>query len=386
VERCTRNQLWGNTRIRLYSLGQTWHTENSHNTWSDPLKKTSDLRIRFVDPLISPLELKKKFPLPEDSAATVVESREVIKRILARQDDRLLAVVGPCSIHDYKAAIDYARRLQALNDRVKDRIYILMRVYFEKPRTTIGWRGMIVDPHLDGSYQISEGLALARRLLLEITGIGQAAATEMLDPIVPQYVDDLISWAAIGARTTESQTHRNMVSGLSMPVGFKNGTDGNLQIAIDAMASARHPHHFIGIDQEGKTSVLGTQGNTDTHIILRGSRTGINYRKPEIVYTGELLKEAGFLPAIMVDCSHGNSDKRAERQEEVLHSLLESRASGCREVIGFMMESNLFGGRQEIPRDLSQLKYGVSITDPCLSWEKTEKLLLYAYEQHKVES
>ncbi len=349
------------------------------------MTKTSDLRIRFIDPLISPQELKKKLPLTEGSAATVVESREVIKRILARQDERLLAVVGPCSIHDYKAAIVYARRLQALNERVKERIYILMRVYFEKPRTTIGWRGLIIDPHLDGSYRISEGLALARQLLLEITEMGLPAATEMLDPIMPQYVDDLISWAAIGARTTESQTHRNMVSGLSMPVGFKNGTDGNLQIAIDAMASARHPHHFIGIDQEGKTSVLGTMGNTDTHIILRGSRTGSNYRKPEIVYTGELLKEAGFLPAIMVDCSHGNSDKKAERQEEVLRSLLESRVSGCREVIGFMMESNLVGGRQDIPRDLSQLKYGVSITDPCLCWEKTEQLLLYAYEQHKLE-
>lgn len=349
------------------------------------MKKTSDLRIRFIDPLISPQELKKKLPLTEGAAATVVESRDVIKRILARQDERLLAVVGPCSIHDYKAAIEYARRLQALNERVKERIYILMRVYFEKPRTTIGWRGLIVDPHLDGSYRISEGLALARQLLQEITEMGLPAATEMLDPIVPQYVDDLISWAAIGARTTESQTHRNMVSGLSMPVGFKNGTDGNLQIAIDAMASARHPHHFIGIDQEGKTSVLGTMGNTDTHIILRGSRTGSNYRKPEIVYTAELLKEAGFLPAIMVDCSHGNSDKRAERQEEVLRSLLESRVSGCREVIGFMMESNLFDGRQDIPRDLSQLKYGVSITDPCLCWEKTEQLLLYAYEQHKLE-
>jgi 3-deoxy-7-phosphoheptulonate synthase len=257
-----------------------------------------------------------------------------------------------------------------------------MRVYFEKPRTTIGWRGLIIDPHLDGSYRISEGLELARRLLIEITGMGVPAATEMLDPIVPQYVDDLISWAAIGARTTESQTHRNMVSGLSMPVGFKNSTDGNLQIAIEAMASARHPHHFIGIDQEGKTSVLGTDGNADTHIILRGSRTGSNYRKPEIVYAAELLKEAGFLPAIMVDCSHGNSDKHPERQEEVLRSLLESRRSGCREVIGFMMESNLYGGRQEIPRDPSQLKYGVSITDPCLSWEKTEQLLLYAFEQH----
>jgi 3-deoxy-7-phosphoheptulonate synthase len=346
------------------------------------LKKTSDLRIRFADPLISPKELKKAHPQPEESAATVTESRAVIQRILARKDERLLAVVGPCSIHDYRAAIEYAGRLGELNRRIGQRIYALMRVYFEKPRTTIGWRGLIVDPHLDGSYQISEGLALARRLLIETTVMGVPAATEMLDPIVPQYVDDLISWAAIGARTTESQTHRNMVSGLSMPVGFKNGTDGNLQIAIDAMASARHPHHFIGIDQDGKTSVLGTNGNTDTHIILRGSRTGINYRKPEIVYTAELLKEAGFLPAIMVDCSHGNSDKHPERQEEVLRSLLESRRSGCREVIGFMMESNLHGGRQEIPRDLSRLKYGVSITDACLSWEKTEQLLLYAFEHH----
>jgi 3-deoxy-7-phosphoheptulonate synthase len=346
------------------------------------LKKTSDLRIRFVDPLISPQELKTSHPLPDNSAETVMESRAVIQRILARKDDRLLAVVGPCSIHDYKAAVDYAGRLADLSKRIGERIYPLMRVYFEKPRTTIGWRGLIIDPHLDGTYRISEGLALARRLLIEITGMGVPAATEMLDPIVPQYVDDLISWAAIGARTTESQTHRNMVSGLSMPVGFKNGTDGNLQIAIDAMASARHPHHFIGIDQEGKTSVLGTNGNTDTHVILRGSRTGINYRKPEIVYAAELLKEAGFLPSIMVDCSHGNSDKRAERQEEVLHSLLESRASGCREVIGFMMESNIHGGKQEILRDPGQLKYGVSITDPCLSWEKTEQLLLYACEHH----
>jgi 3-deoxy-7-phosphoheptulonate synthase len=346
------------------------------------LKKTSDLRISFIDPLISPVELKKLLPLPEGSAATVVDSRRVIQAVLARKDSRLLAVVGPCSIHDYGVAIEYANRLRDLSERVKDRIYILMRVYFEKPRTTIGWRGLIVDPRLDGTYQISEGLTLARRLLIEITGMGLPAATEMLDPIVPQYVDDLISWAAIGARTTESQTHRNMVSGLSMPVGFKNGTDGNLQIAIDAMASARHPHHFIGIDQEGKTSVLGTKGNKDTHIILRGSRTGTNFKKPEIVYTAELLKEAGFLPAIMVDCSHGNSDKRAERQEEVLRSLLQSRASGCREVIGFMMESNLFGGRQDIPRDPSRLRYGISITDPCLSWEQTERLLLYAYEQH----
>ncbi len=348
------------------------------------MQKTSDLRIRSVDPLISPLKLKEDLPLTEASAATVVGGREAIKRILSRQDPRLLAVVGPCSIHDYEAALEYAERLQTLKSRLQERIYLLMRVYFEKPRTTIGWRGMIIDPHLDGSYDISEGLSLARKLLLEITGSGMAAATEMLDPIVPQYVDDLISWAAIGARTTESQTHRNMVSGLSMPVGFKNGTDGNLQIAVDAMASTRYPHHFIGIDQEGKTSVLSTSGNTDTHIILRGSRARSNYRKPEVVYAAELLKEAGFVPAIMVDCSHGNAEKRAEGQPEVLQSILQSRCSGCREIIGFMMESNLKGGRQEIPVDLKQLEYGVSITDTCIGWEKTEQLLMYAYEHHSL--
>jgi len=345
------------------------------------LIRISDLRIRSVEPLVSPNELKNRYPLHEDSAATVTESRRIIQGILHRGEQRMLAVVGPCSIHDYGAAIEYAGRLKALKQRVEDRIHILMRVYFEKPRTTIGWRGLIVDPHLDGSYRISEGLALARRLLVEITGMGVPAATEMLDPIVPQYVDDLISWAAIGARTTESQTHRNMVSGLSMPVGFKNGTDGNLQIAIDAMASARHPHHFIGIDPEGKTSVLGTAGNTDTHIILRGSRTSSNYRRPEVVYAAELLKQAGFLPALMVDCGHGNSGKQAERQEEVLRSVLETRSGGCRELMGFMLESNLVGGRQEIPTDLNRLQYGISITDPCLSWDKTEQLLLHAYEQ-----
>ena len=349
------------------------------------MTKTSDLRISSIDPLISPQALKQRHPLTETSAATVVEGREAIKKILSRTDRRLLAVVGPCSIHDYAAAAEYAERLQRLKERVQERIYVLMRVYFEKPRTTIGWRGMIIDPHLDGSYEISEGLALARKLLLEITAMGLAAGTEMLDPIVPQYIDDLISWAAIGARTTESQTHRNIVSGLSMPVGFKNGTDGNLQIAIDAMAAARHPHHFIGIDQEGKTSMLGTMGNTDTHIILRGSRTGANYRKPDIVYTAELLKEAGFLPALMVDCSHGNSEKKPERQEEVLYSIMASRGSGCREIIGFMIESNLHEGRQEIPRDPRRLKYGLSITDPCVGWERTEKMLLYAYEHNPLE-
>jgi 3-deoxy-7-phosphoheptulonate synthase len=326
-----------------------------------------------------------RYPLTETAVATVVEGREAIKRILKHQDQRVLAVVGPCSIHDYRAALEYAQRLEKLKRRFAERLCILMRVYFEKPRTTIGWRGLIIDPKLNGTYDIASGLSLARRLLLEITSLGLAAGTEMLDPIVPQYIADLISWAAIGARTTESQTHRNMVSGLSMPVGFKNSTDGNLQIAIEAMASARHPHHFIGIDPRGQTSMLETTGNTDTHVILRGSRTGANYRKPEVVYAAELLREAGFDPAIMVDCSHGNSEKQPERQGEVLRSVLASRRSGCREIIGFMLESNLKEGRQSVPADPSRLEYGVSITDACIGWETTEELLEYAFQNASVQ-
>jgi 3-deoxy-7-phosphoheptulonate synthase len=348
------------------------------------VQRTSDLRIRSISPLISPQALVDRHPLSEKAAATVVECREAIRRILRREDPRLLAVVGPCSIHDSLAALDYARRLRALKERCAARLYILMRVYFEKPRTALGWRGLIVDPNLNGTYDINSGLELARRLLLEIAELGLGAGTEMLDPIVPQYIADLIGWAAIGARTTESQTHRNMVSGLSMPVGFKNSTDGNLQIAIEAMASARQPHHFMGINPAGQTSVLETAGNEDTHIILRGSRTGANYRKPDIVYAAELLKEAGFEPAIMVDCSHGNSEKQPVRQEEVLTSLLTSRRSGCAEMIGFMLESNLKEGRQAIPADLGKLEYGVSVTDPCIGWETTERLLETAFRAHEI--
>jgi 3-deoxy-7-phosphoheptulonate synthase len=347
------------------------------------VQRTSDLRIRSISPLISPQELLDRLPLSEKAVAAVVECRQAIRGILRYEDSRLLAVVGPCSIHDSQAALDYARRLKALQERYAARLHIVMRVYFEKPRTSLGWRGLIIDPRLNGTYDIGAGLELARRLLLEIAGLGLGAGTEMLDPIVPQYIADLIGWAAIGARTTESQTHRNMVSGLSMPVGFKNSTDGNLQIAVEAMAAARQPHHFIGIDPRGQTSLLETAGNEDTHMILRGSRTGANYRKPDVVYASELLKEAGFDPAIMVDCSHGNSEKQPARQEEVLASLLATRRSGCRELIGFMLESNLKEGRQAIPADLRQLEYGVSITDPCIGWESTERLLEQAFRTHQ---
>jgi 3-deoxy-7-phosphoheptulonate synthase len=343
------------------------------------VQRTSDLRIRSISPLISPQELVDRHPLSEKAAATVVACREAIRRILRREDSRLLAVVGPCSIHDYQVAMEYARRLRVLQQRYAARLHVVMRVYFEKPRTSLGWRGMLIDPNLNGTYDIEAGLQLARRLLLEINELGLGAGTEMLDPIVPQYIADLIGWAAIGARTTESQTHRNMVSGLSMPVGFKNSTEGNLQIAVEAMAAARQPHHFMGIDPRGQTSILETAGNEDTHVILRGSRSGPNYRKPDVVYAAELLKEAGFEPSIMVDCSHGNSDKQPERQGEVLSSVLATRRSGCRELMGFMLESNLKPGRQAIPTDPRKLEYGVSVTDACIGWETTEQLLEKAF-------
>jgi 3-deoxy-7-phosphoheptulonate synthase len=354
-------------------------------TWDNPaVQKTSDLRIRSVTPVIPPRQLLESQPLTEKAAATVVQAREAVKRILRREDRRLLAVVGPCSIHDGRAALEYAGRLRGLAERYGDRLHILMRTYFDKPRTALGWRGLITDPHLNGSYDIAEGLRLAWRLLLEINELGLPAATEMLDPIVPQYIAGLISWAAIGARTAESQTHRNMVSGLSMPVGFKNSTEGNLQIAVEAMVAARQPHHFMGIDPLGQTSILETTGNADTHIILRGSRSATNYRRPEVVYAAELLREAGFLPAVMVDCSHGNADKQAERQAEALRSVLATRASGCPELIGFMLESNLKEGRQPMPEDPSTLEYGVSVTDACIGWEATEELLQYAFDHHEV--
>jgi 3-deoxy-7-phosphoheptulonate synthase len=343
------------------------------------MQRTSDLNIAGAAPLVSPAVLKKRFVMTPSSNRTVVESREAIKAILSLDDPRLLAIVGPCSIHDSRAALEYAERLLALKRKLDDRIYLVMRVYFEKPRTSLGWQGLILDPHLDGSSDIGEGLSTARRLLLEITAMGVPAATEMLDPIVPQYIDDLLSWAAIGARTTESQTHRNMASGLSMPVGFKNNTEGNLQTAVDAMSAALHSHSFIGIDQMGRTSVLKTKGNRHTHIILRGGRTRANYRARDLARTVALLRSAGFSPAIMVDCSHGNSRRRPLHQETVLNAIVQKRRRGMREIIGFMLESNLEDGAQRIPPDRRDLQYGVSVTDPCLGWPKTEALLMDSY-------
>ena len=343
------------------------------------MQRTNDLRVVSNRPLLAPCELKVALPMSERANSTVVSGRETVRAILRRRDPRLLVVVGPCSIHDPNAAMDYARRLVVLQTAVADQFLLVMRVYFEKPRTTIGWKGLINDPQLDGTYDVDTGLRIARRLLLAVNELGLPAATEFLDPVVPQYLADLITWAAIGARTTESQTHREMASGLSMPVGFKNGTDGSLQIAIDAMLSARHPHHFLGINGQGCVSVVQTLGNDDGHVVLRGGRARTNYDAASIADAGEQLRKAGLPDGLMVDCSHANSLKQHARQEEVWMNLVAQRAEGCHPLIGVMLESHLLEGSQPL-KPASDLRYGVSITDACLSWEVTERILLHGAE------
>jgi 3-deoxy-7-phosphoheptulonate synthase len=346
--------------------------------------KTFDLNIESASHLVAPRELKAQTPLTEVHLQTIAESRRTIRSIIRREDDRMLAIVGPCSIHDRKAALEYAERLAEIQDDLSDRLYLVMRVYFEKPRTVLGWRGLITDPHLDGSYDIPYGLRVAREILLSITAMGVAAGSEMLDPIVPQYIDDLVSWAAIGARTTESQIHREMASGLSMPVGFKNGTDGSYEVAINALKSSTTSHSFIGIDQDGKTCVLKTKGNPEGHIISRGGALKPNYNAEEIGEAADLLRAEGIEPAILVDCSHGNSRKRHANQETVLRRIVKQWEEPDSPIIGFMIESNLFEGNQQIPRDLADLKYGVSITDECVGWESTERMLRHAHASRRV--
>jgi len=342
--------------------------------------RTHNLHVREIVRLVAPGKLKADLPITEAASATVVGGREAVIRILRREDPRLLVVVGPCSIHDVAGALDYAKRLNALRREFLDRMEIVMRVYFEKPRTTIGWKGLINDPHLDNSQDIGSGLKIARQLLLDITGMGLPTATEFLDPIIPQYTADLISWAAIGARTTESQTHRELASGLSMPVGFKNATDGSLQIAVDAMMSARAAHSFLGIDQDGCTSVVRTTGNPDGHVVLRGGRLQTNYDAQSIRDAEARLAQAGLPPVLMVDCSHANSGKQPARQEDVWRSIIEQRVSGTRSLIGAMIESYLQEGMQPIPKTPAELRYGVSITDACISWETTERILRWGHE------
>ena len=344
------------------------------------MHRTQNLHVKEIVRLLSPRELKTQLPSTDDASATVARSRERIIRILRQEDPRLLVVIGPCSIHEKKSALEYAERLNALRKEFADSMEIVMRVYFEKPRTTIGWKGLINDPHLDGSQDIEAGLKIAREVLLEIVSLGLPTATEFLDPIVPQYIADLVSWAAIGARTTESQTHREMASGLSMPVGLKNGTDGSLQIAIDAMGATRHPHSFLGINEDGVTSIVRTTGNPHAHVVLRGGRSKTNYDAESIRTAEEKLVSEKLQPVLMVDCSHANSEKKFARQEEVWNSVIRQRIEGTRSVIGLMVESSLFEGNQPIPPNLKDLRYGVSITDSCIGWEATERMIRWAGE------
>ena len=343
------------------------------------MRPTQDLRVSTFVRLSPPRALKTALPVSEAVNAAVVAGRERVAAIVEGRDARLLVVVGPCSIHDPGAALEYARLLAGVREDVADRIEVVMRVYFEKPRTTTGWKGLINDPHLDGSQDIETGLRTARALLLEIAALGLPAATEFLDPIVPQYIDDLIAWAAIGARTTESQTHREMASGLSMPVGFKNATDGGLQVAVDAMRAAMTPHSFLGIDMDGVTSIVRTTGNRTVHVVLRGGATRTNFDAESIREAEDRIGAAGISPAIMVDYSHANSGREPARQEDAWRSVLAQRAGGTRSLMGLMLESNLKEGSQPFPRPRAELLPGMSITDPCLGWEATERLLREAY-------
>lgn len=324
--------------------------------------------------LLTPHELKAEFPLPEHLRHQIEQSRQVVADIVHRRDPRQLIVVGPCSIHDPVAAIEYGKKLKALADKVSDKLYIVMRVYFEKPRTTVGWKGLINDPNLNGTFDVENGLRIARKLLLDLAEIGLPLATEALDPISPQYLADLFSWSAIGARTTESQTHREMASGLSMAVGFKNGTDGNLGVAINAMQASAMGHSFIGINQKGQVTVLHTKGNPNGHVILRGGKQP-NFEHPFVAECESALLKAGLPPAIMIDCSHGNSNKDYRRQPSVAENALQQILDGNRSIIGLMLESHLFAGNQSSEQPFAEMKYGVSITDACIDWQTTEALL-----------
>jgi 3-deoxy-7-phosphoheptulonate synthase len=344
------------------------------------MRTTEDVHVRSTTPLIAPRDLKIEQPMSERANTTVVETREAVKRILSGDDRRLMVVVGPCSIHDERAALEYAARLRGLTEKVGDRLLLLMRVYFEKPRTTVGWKGLINDPWLDDSFDVPEGLRIARRLLLSIAEMGLSTATEMLEPITPQYIADLVTWAAVGARTTESPTHRQMASGLSMPVGFKNGTDGEIATAIDALIASRTPHNFLGIDASGHTCIIHTTGNPWGHMILRGGRNGPNYGPEHVAQAAELLGHRGLSPRFMIDCSHANSNKDYRRQGEVWTNVLHQRLEGSNAIVGMMIESNLKPGAQKLVEP-AKLEYGVSITDGCIGWDETEELILRGHQK-----
>ena len=340
-----------------------------------------DVNVMSNDALIRPSELEERIPLSSTAEATVLEGRRQLEAVLSGEDARFAVIVGPCSIHDQSGAVDYAKRLKPLADRLSDRIMVVMRVYFEKPRTTVGWKGLIYDPNLNDTYQIEDGLHRARQLLMDISEAGLYSATEFLDPIVPQYVADLVTWAAIGARTTESQIHRQMASGLSMPVGFKNGTDGDPQTAVDALVAARTPQAFLGIDHDGQASIVETRGNEYCHLVMRGGRSGTNFDARSISVAAEALRKADAPTPIVVDCSHGNSNKDHTRQHIAFRDVLAQRLEGNPDLIGVMLESNIYAGAQKLGPNPDALEYGVSITDSCIGWEETVELLDWAYDR-----
>ena len=339
------------------------------------MKNTSDLHVTETRPLLSPAFIKSEFPITEKTATLVTQARDRIRNILSGKDQRLLVIVGPCSIHDVKAAMEYGERLTRLRDELHHELEIVMRVYYEKPRTTVGWKGLINDPHLDNSYDINTGLRLARKLLLDLAEINLPSATELLDPVTPQYIADLICWTAIGARTTESQIHRQMASGLSMPVGYKNSTDGSLKAAINAMLAARIRHHFLGINLDGLASIVTTTGNPDGNLVLRGGVDGPNYNKQDVESAAKALKNKALNHRIIIDCSHGNSNKDYNQQPIVLENIAQQIEARTENIMGVMIESHLVAGNQSLSSDRSSLTYGKSITDACVDWENTKKML-----------
>ncbi|HEY0961111.1 MAG TPA: 3-deoxy-7-phosphoheptulonate synthase [Pseudomonadales bacterium] len=344
---------------------------------------TENVNIAAYQPLVTPEALKERLPLYGNTLEHVRRNRQVIRDILDRKDKRLFIVVGPCSIHDVDAALDYAARLKALADEVQDTMVLVMRVYFEKPRTSVGWKGLINDPEMNDSFKIEKGLHTGRRLLLKLSALGLPTSTEALDPISPQYLHDIITWSAIGARTTESQTHREMSSGLSSPVGFKNGTDGGVEVAINALKAVSSPHRFLGIDPKGQVSVVHTTGNRYAHIVLRGGNGVPNYDAQSVAACEAACRKAGVTTNIMIDCSHANSSKKPELQPDVFQNGIDQIVNGNKSIVGFMLESNIHFGRQDIPADLSQLKYGVSVTDGCIDWETTASTLRDAHAKLK---
>lgn len=342
------------------------------------INKLINTNIKNSHVLLTPNQVKEKLPLTKSAEQTIFKFRHELENMLNFQDSRKFIVVGPCSIHDTKAAMEYAERLKKLAEKVDDKLLLIMRVYFEKPRTTVGWKGLINDPEMDDSFHVEKGILLARSLLLQLAEFGLPTATEALDPIIPQYISELVSWSAIGARTTESQTHREMASGLSMPVGFKNGTDGNINVALNALKSAKTPHNFLGINQKGQVSVFQTRGNPHGHVILRGGNQP-NFDPENVKFVEEQLKAANLPPRIVIDCSHGNTNKDYKLQPMVLENVIQQIGEGNNSILGMMLESNLYEGNQPITGKREELQYGVSVTDKCIGWEETERIILAAH-------